>query len=505
MRPTLSLDEFLLLACDHSVVPIGVEIMADSLTPVSVYRALAGGGDGFLLESVEGGERWGRWSFIGWHPAFTITTMGGVTSIDDPAVAVPEGDPLDVLGAITDRYTVPDDGALGFPAEVPPLHSGAVGFLSYDIVRHIERLDNQPPDDRGLPEMVWHMVGSLAVFDRVRDSILVIVNVFVGDDPSGQYAAAVAAIASTIESLATSTSIQPQERPGFDGVPDSTSNMTRADFEGAVRVAINHIRAGDAFQIVPSIRFETTLEGDPLALYRALRIVNPSPFMFLVRSGDLAIVGSSPELMSRVRDGKVYSRPIAGTRPRGATAEDDLALERELLADPKERAEHVMLIDLARNDLGRVCVYGTVQVDDLMVIERYSHVMHIVSGISGVLVEGTSPVDVLRATFPHGTVSGAPKVRAMEIIDTLEPTARGPYAGAVGYIDFSGNLDTAIGLRTCVVKGSTAWIQAGAGVVADSDPATEYEECVAKARAVLAAIQAARFLDGSIPTKDRGS
>jgi anthranilate synthase component 1 len=280
-------------------------------------------------------------------------------------------------------------------------------------------------------------------------------------------------------------------RPEFDVILPANQNLSREEFEGIVRRSVAHIRAGDAFQIVPSIRFETEFNGDAFAVYRALRLVNPSPFMFLVRSGDFAIAGSSPELMSRVRDGKAYSRPIAGTRPRGDTPERDLELEQELLSDPKEIAEHTMLIDLSRNDLGRVCEFGTVVVDDLMVVERYSHVMHIVSGVSGDLRQGVGPVDVLRATFPHGTVSGAPKVRAMEIIDALEPNARGPYAGAVGYIDFSGNLDTAIALRTCVTKGTQAWVQAGAGVVVDSDPAAEYDECVNKAKAVLFAIGAA--------------
>jgi anthranilate synthase component 1 len=267
--------------------------------------------------------------------------------------------------------------------------------------------------------------------------------------------------------------------------------MDRDAFMAVVDRAKSEIVDGEAFQIVPSIRFGADFSGDAFAVYRALRLVNPSPYMFLLRSGDVAVAGSSPELMARVRDGRVYSRPIAGTRPRGSTEEEDLVLERELLADPKERAEHVMLIDLARSDLGRVCHFGSVSVDDLMVIERYSHVMHIVSGISGDLVEGVGPIDVLRATFPHGTVSGAPKVRAMEIIDELEPVARGPYAGAVGYVDFSGNLDTAIALRTCVSKGTRAWVQAGAGIVVDSDPGSEYEECLSKARAVLAAIAAA--------------
>jgi anthranilate synthase component 1 len=336
--------------------------------------------------------------------------------------------------------------------------------------------------------MAWQFAGGIAAFDRLRETVTLIWNVFVGDDPTTDYRQGVAALTDAVDALSVPLPSVVRERPQPGRPVDAEPNMTRTDFERAVETAVAHIVAGDAFQIVPSIRFEAEYGGDPFALYRALRLVNPSPFMFLVRSDDVSIVGSSPELMSRVRDGRAFSRPIAGTRPRGGTDEADRALEAELLADPKERAEHVMLIDLARNDLGRVCAFGSVHVDDLMVIERYSHVMHIVSGVSGELREGVGPVDVLRATFPHGTVSGAPKVRAMEIIDELEPTARGPYAGAVGYIDFSGNLDTAIGLRTCVARGTTAWVQAGAGVVVDSDPAREYEECINKAAAVLTAL-----------------
>jgi anthranilate synthase component 1 len=267
--------------------------------------------------------------------------------------------------------------------------------------------------------------------------------------------------------------------------------MSRAEFEAAARSAKESIVAGDAFQIVVSQRLAMPFEGDPFMVYRWLRVVNPSPYLFFYRTPELAVAGSSPELMTRVREGQVFSRPIAGTRPRGESPDRDLALEEELRADPKERAEHVMLVDLARNDLGRVCDFGTVAVDELMVVERYSHVMHLVSGISGKLRAGVGPVDVLRATFPHGTVSGAPKVAAMEIIDRLEPVARGPYAGALGYIDFSGNVDTAICLRTVVISGGQAWVQAGAGIVADSDPATEYEETMSKAAAGLAAVEAA--------------
>ena len=493
MRISLSEDAFVELASLYSVVPVALEVLADRLTPVSVFDRLVGESDGFLLESVEGGERWGRWSFVGWDPAFTVASHNGISTASVP-VDLGDGDPLEVLESLVDGFSVPTDDELCFAGPIPPLHSGAVGFLGYDTVRYIEMLNDRPTDDRALPEMLWHFVGGLAAFDRLRETITLIVNVFVGDDEASDYASAVDALESAARSLGSTVEGGVMARPDFDDLPDSRANMSREEFENAVRTAIEYIEAGDAFQIVASIRFETEFDGNSFAVYRALRLVNPSPFMFLVRSAGFSIVGSSPELMSRVRDGKAYSRPIAGTRPRGDTPESDRVLEEELLTDPKERAEHTMLIDLARNDLGRVCDFGSVVVDDLMVIERYSHVMHIVSGVSGDLRDGVGPVDVLRATFPHGTVSGAPKVRAMEIIDELELVARGPYAGAVGYIDFSGNLDTAIALRTCVCEGSTAWVQAGAGIVVDSDPAAEYDECVSKAKAVLYAIGAAEAL-----------
>ncbi|MDH3306945.1 MAG: chorismate-binding protein, partial [Acidimicrobiia bacterium] len=398
-----------------------------------------------------------------------------------------EGDPLSVLEEVMARFSTPELVGL------PPLHAGAVGFLGYDTVRYVEHLPNRPPDDRGLPEMAFQVVGSMAAFDRFRQTITLVRNVFVGDDPPAEYHEAVRRLEEDAIRLSMPRRYEPQsaELPGPPAGPVE-STMDRATFESAVRVAKEYIRQGDAYQIVLSQRLEIDYTDDPFDIYRALRVINPSPFLFYVRSGGTAVAGSSPELMTRVRDGVVYSRPIAGTRPRGATAAEDEALADELLADPKERAEHVMLIDLARNDLGRVCEYGTVAVDDLMVIERYSHVMHIVSGVSGTLRQGMSPVDVIRAVFPHGTVSGAPKVRAMEIIDELEPVARGPYAGAVGYLDFSGNIDTAICLRTVVLADGTAWVQAGAGLVADSDPATEYDETMNKAAAALAAVEAAR-------------
>ena len=376
MRISLSEDEFIDLAARYSVVPVAIEVLADRLTPVSVFERLVGDDDGFLLESVEGGERWARWSFVGWDPAFTLTSRDGA-SVSSSDVALRGGDPLETLELAIDRFTIPDDDELGFAGPIPPLHSGAVGFLGYDTVRYIEQLEDRPHDDRGLPEMLWQFVGGLAAFDRLRDSITLIVNVFVGDDPAADYSNATATLMSAVDRLASGDDSGVVSRPGFAELPDATANMSRVEFESAVRTAIDYIEAGDAFQIVPSIRFETQFSGDTFAVYRALRLVNPSPFMFLVRSGDFSIVGSSPELMSRARGGIADSRPIAGTRPRGTTPELDRQLEQELLADPKERAEHTMLIDLARNDLGRVCRFGTVVVDDLMVIERYSHVMHI--------------------------------------------------------------------------------------------------------------------------------
>ena len=494
MQISLTKERFLELAERYTVVPLATEVLGDRETPVSVFEALVGDDDGYLLESVEGGERWARWSFVGWDPLFTLIARGGSTEAVGAEIDLPEGDPLQVLESLLTRFRTPDGTECGFPGETPPLHGGFVGYLAYDVVRYVEALPEAPPDDRGLPEMVWHVGGGLAAIDRLREMILIIRNVVVGDDPARAYDEAVEVIRSDVERLSRVAVRSLGARPSFDEIAASEANTSPAEFQASVLKAIEHINAGDAFQIVPSIRFEVEFDGNAFAVYRALRLVNPSPFMYFVRHGSVSIAGSSPELMTRVRDGVAYSRPIAGTRPRGADPEADVALEEELLADPKERAEHIMLIDLARNDLGRVCQFGTVTVDDLMVIERYSHVMHIVSGVSGAVRTGLGPVDVLRATFPHGTVTGAPKIRAMEIIDDLESTARGPYAGAVGYIDFAGNLDTAIGLRTMISDGTRAWVQAGAGVVADSIPASEYQECVNKAAAVLAAVAAAPHL-----------
>ncbi|NND12575.1 MAG: anthranilate synthase component I [Acidimicrobiia bacterium] len=472
----------------YGVVPITVTVVADRETPVTIYEKLVGAETGFLLESAEGGEEWGRWSFLGWDPHFTLLSRDGRSWIEGADIEVPPGDALEVLEALVERYSAPDWPGL------PPLHSGAVGALAYDAVRLVEHLPNQPPDDRGLPTSLWMFVGALAAFDRRTQSVTLIRNVFVEDgDPKAQYDDAVIKLERDIERLGGSqayTVHQPVEAtmPDISGLEAS---MSKDAYMDAVRIAKSHILAGDVFQVVPSLRLEMPFTAEPFAVYRHQRLLNPSPFLYFVHHEAMSIVGASPEIMSRVRDGIVYSRPIAGTRPRGASSDEDQRLEAELLADPKERAEHVMLVDLARNDLGRVCEYGSVEVDDLMVVERYSHVMHIVSGVSGKLTPGKSAVEVLRATFPHGTVSGAPKVRAMEIIDDIEPVARGPYAGAVGYIDFTGSMDTAIALRTVVIGDNKAWVQAGAGIVADSDPALEYQECLNKAAAALSAVRAA--------------
>lgn len=477
-------EEFRDLIGRFNVVPVTVTIEADRETPITAFESLVGDRPGFLLESVEGGDRWARWSFLGWDPTFTLVARHGVAQVDRDGVTLADGDPLDVLDDLVSRFTTPELSGL------PPLHSGAVGYLGYDVVRYVEALGESPRDDRALPEMLWQFVGSLAAFDRFAQTITLVRNVFVdgGTDPTVLYREAVEHLERAMRRLGEGRPYRPRPTPASLELPPAVSTFGRDGFVDAVRRAKTHIAEGDAFQIVLSQRLETPFNGDPFDVYRALRAINPSPFLFYVQHPDVTIAGSSPELMTRVRDGVVYSRPIAGTRPRGRTDDEDRKLEEELLADPKERAEHVMLVDLARNDLGRVCDYGTVTVDDLMVVERYSHVMHIVSGVSGKLGPGKGPVDVLRATFPHGTVSGAPKVRAMEIIDTLEPVARGPYAGAVGYLDFSGNVDTAICLRTVVLGDDRAWVQAGAGIVADSDPEAEYEETMAKAAAALMAL-----------------
>ncbi|MGO9583298.1 MAG: anthranilate synthase component I family protein [Acidimicrobiales bacterium] len=492
------------LARAHSVVPVWRELVADSLTPVGAFRAMVGDGPGFLLESVEHGERWSRFSFVGRRAAATLVARG--REIEVTQGSLPESVPLDggVLACLESLLEIFRSPSF---EELPPLHGGLVGYLGYDVVREIEGLPSPPADDLGHPDAVISVIGELAAFDHWRQRVTLVDNVLL-DAERSEGCDAVALEGTYLDALRHLEVMQSDlERPGREPLcapPSAEATLpegavrrgtSAASYRHAVEVAKEYIRAGDAFQIVLSQRFDFDLGCDPFDVYRVLRQVNPSPYMFFLRQGGVSVVGASPEPMVQLLDGRVVSRPIAGTRRRGSNDPEDRSLEAELVENPKERAEHVMLVDLARNDVGRVARFGSERVNELMTVERYSHVMHLTSEVSGELREGEGPVDVLRATLPAGTVSGAPKVRAMEIIDELEPTKRGPYAGIVGYIDFSGNLDTAIAIRTLVATADgKASVQAGAGIVADSDPEAEDEECAAKAAAVLAAVAGARQL-----------
>ncbi len=470
------------------LLPVYRTLLADLETPVSVYLKLAGmGTSSFLLESVEGGEQVGRYSFLGVNPKGMITVQGravtvvrhGQTTTRDLA---PGEDPLHVIAAEFERVRpVRLEG-------LPRFVGGAVGYLSYDVVRHFERLPATAGDDLNVPDAAFLLADTLVIFDHAKHQLIVLANAHNTGDPDAAYDDAVRRIDQILDALAAPLPYIDECPEASDG--DLRSNVTRAQFEANVRAAKEYIAAGDAFQIVLSQRFSRRTCAPPFTIYRALRALNPSPYMFFLRfSDDLALIGASPEMMVRLEEGIATVRPIAGTRPRGRDEAEDDALAAELLADEKERAEHVMLVDLGRNDLGRVCEYGTVRVPHMMIVERYSHVMHIVSQVQGRLRAGLSAFDLLRATFPAGTLSGAPKVRAMEIIEELEGTRRGPYGGAVGYFSFDGSMDTCITIRTMLMRGDQVYFQAGAGIVADSDPAREYEETVNKARAVAVAVQ----------------
>ncbi len=497
-------ESFRTLAASHRIVPVWRELVADTITPVAAFLQIVGDDDtpGFLLESVEGGERWGRYSFVGRNPLATLVARGRrVTAegdLDLDAIAdcpvTGEGGVLAALETILATFDSPD-----LP-DLPPLHAGLVGYLGYDVVREVEHLPGVPPDDLGQPDAILSVIGQLAAFDHWRQRIVLIDNVVI--DPSWDDAALDAAHLAALGRLdeLAADCFRPVDQPARllpERLPlpsDVRRTMTDGLYEDAVRAAKEHVSAGDVFQVVLSQRFDLeSLGADPFDVYRVLRLVNPSPYLYFLRFPEVTVVGASPEPMVRLRDGVVVSRPIAGSRPRGGTPSEDALLEGELVEDPKEVAEHVMLVDLARNDVGRVVSFGTETVDEMMVVERYSHIMHLTSQVSGRLRPGQGPIDVLRATLPAGTLSGAPKVRAMEIIDDLEPTKRGVYGGVVGYLDFSGNLDTAIAIRTMTVApDGTASVQAGAGIVADSDPATENAECAHKAAAILSAVAMAR-------------
>jgi len=491
-----SLEHFLELSQSGNVVPVYAQLAADFETPLSAYLKLRDKENSFLLESAESTDAGGRWSILGSGPRIVFTARGDELTVRQGARSETVTIEGDVLAELERRMAGYRPAPHGDP---PPFWGGLVGYLAYDAVRHFEpSIGAMPPDDLGVPDAVFVLADTLVIFDHRLRRLLVVANAFIDDydAPADAYAEARGRVAAMIEILN-----RPLHVPALNGlvpldVPEARSNTKREDFEETVRRGKEYIAAGDVFQFVPSQRFETPFGGAPADLYRALRHVNPSPYMFILELGDMALVGSSPEVHVRAIDGRIDIRPIAGTRWRGKTREEDDALAAELLADPKERAEHLMLVDLARNDVGRIARHGSVVVDDFMIVERYSHVMHIVSNVTGELDEGQSSYDVLRATFPAGTVSGAPKIRAMQIINEFESSRRGAYAGAVGYFGWDGNHDSCITLRTCLLKDGKAYVQAGAGVVADSDPAYEFNETANKAKGMLRAVALARTLEG---------
>ncbi len=481
-----SKDIFLELAKQGNLIPVYREIIADLETPMSAFIKLDTGDDTFLLESAEGGERFGRYSFVGSDPSLIFSVHGRRARIQE-GEAVREyeidGDPLAELQKLMAHYRPITYG------ELPVFYGGAVGYLSYEAVRFFEPTVPQAKlNDLKIPDAYFIVSDSLLIFDHLARRIKVLVNAHVRGDAGEAYDRAVLKIRELEKKLQRNVSHNVLGVRRDLATPKYTTNMTKDEYIRMTSRMQEYIGAGDIFQVVPSQRFSVPFERDPIELYRALRFINPSPYMFCLKFGGRALVGSSPETHVRCVDGKVEIHPIAGTRPRKSTPADDEAMAKELLADPKERAEHVMLVDLARNDVGRVCRYNTVQVTDFMTIERYSHVMHIVSHVVGDLNPEYSAYDVMRATFPAGTVSGSPKVRAMQIIAELEPTCRGIYSGAVCYFGFSGNLDSCIAIRTALVQDKTAYIQAGGGLVADSTPEGEYLESVNKAKAGMKAL-----------------
>lgn len=485
-----SFDTVRSLAGQGRLIPVYRQLLSDTLTPVSALCRCGWESETFLFESVIGGEKVGRYSFLGGNPFKRVAARGSVLTIEEHGQTRTETveDPLLVLQQMIDEYK-----AVQLPG-LPRFLGGAVGYFGYDTVRYTERLPNAPEDDRQLPDMMFGFYDQMIVFDQIRKTILVVSHVRTdAPDLKKEYDRACREVDQLCERLENGRDgLKMREiAQGGDPTLPWKSDFTQQEFEDSVRKCQEYIRAGDIFQVVISQRLALETKATPLDIYRALRVVNPSPFMFLLTSKEVSLVGSSPEIMVRVENGEVTIRPLAGTRKRGATEAEDAALAAELLADPKERAEHVMLVDLARNDVGRVAQYGSVRISDVMVVERYSHVMHITSNVMGQMRPELKSIDALRAGLPAGTVSGAPKVRAMQVIDEIEKHRRGPYGGAVGYIDFTGNMDTCIALRTLVMQGNKAYVQAGAGIVADSVPTSEYQETLNKAKGLLRAIEAA--------------
>ena len=482
-----SRDEFGRLATQGNVIPVYTDLMADFETPVSAYAKLKEAGPSYLLESVEGGENLSRYSFIGCRPRKVFICGADTTEIRVP------GQPTQKITTPRDPLTLIADEMHGYhPVALPGLPrftGGAVGFVGYEYITRIEpTVPAVKHDELGTPLLYFMLSDSLLIFDRAKQTLRLCVNAHVRGEAGAAYDAAVAELRELYALLRQPRSLAPAPLVDTPKITVPPGNFTQPRFEQVVEDGKEFIRAGDIIQFVPSQRFTRAFAKSPLDLYRALRTVNPSPYMFILETGDFSIVGASPEVHVRLTDGLVEIRPIAGTRKRGATHAEDVTLEKELLADEKERAEHLMLVDLARNDIGRVCRYGSVKVPEMMVIERYSHVMHIVSQVEGQIAPGKDAYDLMRATFPAGTVSGAPKIRAMQIIAQYEPSQRGIYAGALGYFGYDGNMDTCIMLRTALLKDGLIHIQAGAGIVADSVPASEYQETVSKASALFKAV-----------------
>ncbi|MCA9223926.1 MAG: anthranilate synthase component I [Planctomycetales bacterium] len=486
------LEQFRELAEGHDIVPVYRRLTCDTLTPVTGFHRIDSGGAACLFESVVGGEKVGRYSFLAADPFLEMNARGNQVVVKSAAgeERFACDDPLAELERRLTRVRMAH-----YP-ELPPFAGGAVGYAGYDVVRYTENLPNAPADDRHLPDLSFAFYDHMIVFDTVSKTMFVIALARTSGEQAMSADAAYQDARNRVDRLVDLLNTADPSPPACSDISiagdpqlNYESNFLQEEFEDAVRSCVEYIRAGDIFQVVISQRLTVDVQSDPFEIYRTLRVVNPSPFMFFLRTGDVTLVGSSPEIMCRVVDGEVTVRPLAGTRRRGRNEAEDRRLADELLADPKERAEHVMLVDLGRNDVGRVAQYGTVELSDVMVIERYSHVMHITSNVVGKLRDGANAFDALRACLPAGTVSGAPKVRAMEIIDELEPHRRGPYAGAVGYIDYAGNMDTCIALRTMVVKDGKVYVQAGAGIVADSDPTSEYQETLNKARGLLKAVE----------------
>ncbi len=483
--------QFQQLATGQTMVPVYRQLMGDTLTPVTAFKQLEQGNWSFLFESVVGGEKIGRFSFLGAGPFLTVQAWGNRIVAREGGTTLFEGthpDPLQYLEELASKYHAPHVPGL------PRFTGGAVGYAGYDTVRYAEQLPNCPPDDRQLPDLSFAFYDSMIIFDHINKTVSVVVHARVdGTNLEQAYTKACQRVDELVGRLQKPVEALPLGDVAAQGTVTKKwkSNFAPGGYEAAVVKCQEYIKAGDAFQVVLSQRLQSETSAKPFNIYRTLRVVNPSPFMFFLRSGEVTLIGSSPEILVRVEESIITLRPLAGTRRRGKTEDEDRALAVELQADPKERAEHVMLVDLGRNDVGRVAEFGSITLPELLTVERYSHVMHLSSTVQGKLSSTHTPLSALRAALPAGTLSGAPKVRAMEIIDELEPCKRGPYGGAVGYLDFRGNLDTCIALRTIVLKNQTAYVQAGAGIVYDSVPSDEYQETMNKAMGLLRAIEMA--------------